>query len=148
MSSIDDVIREAMENGAFDHLPGTGKPLMLDDESHTPEHLRMAHKVLRDNDLAPDWILESKSLDQSRDSIIQKIKRAQSRRRVGLDVASRSQTPSQDSADVERHWQYSMEALRNDAQEHNRRALTFNLKAPPGITHKPMIEINVLLRDT
>ncbi|WP_232548663.1 DUF1992 domain-containing protein [Propioniciclava soli] len=31
-SWIDRQIREAMERGAFDHLPGAGKPLHLDDD--------------------------------------------------------------------------------------------------------------------
>lgn len=148
MNYLDDAIREAMANGAFDDLPGTGKPIKLEDESHTPEHLRMAHKVLRDNNLAPDWILESKSLDQTRESIIQKVKRAQSRRRTGLDAASRSQTPAQARTEIERQWRYSMDTARAEATEHNRRALSFNLKAPAGATHKTMIDIETLLRES
>jgi hypothetical protein len=35
---VDRLIREAMKTGAFDNLPGAGKPLNLDDEL-TPEHL-------------------------------------------------------------------------------------------------------------
>ncbi len=148
MNYLDDAIREAMDKGAFDDLPGSGKPINLEDESHVPEHLRMAHKVLRDNDLAPDWILESRALDQSRESIVQKLKRAQNRRRTGLDVASRSSTPAQDRADVEKQWRYSLETVRAAAAGHNRRALTFNLKAPAGVTHKPMLDIDSLLRES
>ncbi len=148
MTFLDDAIRDAMDNGAFDDLPGAGKPINFEDEAHTPEHLRMAHKVLRDNDLAPDWILESKSLDQSRESIVLKLKRAQSRRRAGLDSASRSYTPAQDRAETERQWRYNLETIRAAAAEHNRRILTFNLKAPAGVTHKAMIDIEALLRES
>ena len=40
-------IREACERGAFDSLPGAGKPLELEDDSHIPEDLRMAYKLLK-----------------------------------------------------------------------------------------------------
>jgi len=40
-------IRKAIENGDFDHLPGYGKPLKLEDLSAIPEELRMAYTVLK-----------------------------------------------------------------------------------------------------
>jgi hypothetical protein len=40
-------IREAMENGELDNLPGQGEPLNLEDDSHIPEDLRMAYKVFK-----------------------------------------------------------------------------------------------------
>ena len=40
-------IREALDRGEFDNLPGAGRPLELEDDSDVPEDLRMACKVLR-----------------------------------------------------------------------------------------------------
>ena len=40
-------IREAMEGGEFDNLPGSGAPLTLDEDGWIPEDLRMAYKVLK-----------------------------------------------------------------------------------------------------
>ncbi|MBB5324972.1 hypothetical protein HNQ34_002071 [Anoxybacillus tepidamans] len=40
-------IREAMENGEFDDLPGFGKPLEIDDLSHIPEELRIGYLMLK-----------------------------------------------------------------------------------------------------
>ena len=40
-------IRVAQEEGAFDNLPGKGKPLNLDDDAHVPEELRMAWRLLK-----------------------------------------------------------------------------------------------------
>ena len=48
----EDRIREAMEHGEFDNLPGSGKPLKFDDE-HIPEELRAAYKVLKNNGILP-----------------------------------------------------------------------------------------------
>jgi hypothetical protein len=43
----DEKIRKAMEDGAFDQLPGFGKPLELDDLSHVPEELRAGYLMLK-----------------------------------------------------------------------------------------------------
>ena len=46
-------ILEAQRQGGFDNLPGHGKPLQLDDDSHVPEDLRLAYKVLKNADCLP-----------------------------------------------------------------------------------------------
>jgi hypothetical protein len=46
-------IREAMERGEFDRLPGRGKPLPVEDLSGVPEELRMAYKVLKNAGVVP-----------------------------------------------------------------------------------------------
>jgi len=46
-------IREAIERGEFDDLPGKGKPLDLEDDSHLPPDLRMAYKILKNADCLP-----------------------------------------------------------------------------------------------
>jgi hypothetical protein len=44
---IEEIIREAMEKGEFDDLPGKGKPLDLDAYFATPEDVRLAFSVLK-----------------------------------------------------------------------------------------------------
>ncbi len=46
-------IREAMRNGDFEDLPGKGKPLELEDDSHLPVDLRLAYKVLKNANCLP-----------------------------------------------------------------------------------------------
>ena len=46
-------IREAVRSGEFENLPGSGKPLELEDERHIPDDLRLAYKVLRNADCLP-----------------------------------------------------------------------------------------------
>ena len=46
-------IREAMEQGEFDNLPGAGQPLSLEDYFSTPEDLRMAYSVLKNANCRP-----------------------------------------------------------------------------------------------
>jgi hypothetical protein len=44
---IEEKIREAMEKGEFDNLPGKGKPLDLDAYFATPEDVRLGYSVLK-----------------------------------------------------------------------------------------------------
>jgi len=46
-------IREAMERGEFDDLPGAGKPLRLEASGYVPEELRLAYKMLKDAGFLP-----------------------------------------------------------------------------------------------
>ncbi|WP_028590280.1 DnaJ family domain-containing protein [Paenibacillus massiliensis] len=47
-------IAEAMAKGEFDHLPGAGKPLVMEDLSHVPEDLRMSYKLLKNAGILPE----------------------------------------------------------------------------------------------
>lgn len=55
-------IEEAQARGAFDNLPGQGKPLELEDLSHVPEELRMAYKILHNAGCLPPELEERKEL--------------------------------------------------------------------------------------
>jgi len=46
-------IREALDEGVFDDLPGSGRPLNFEDDSFVPEDLRMAYRVLRNAGCVP-----------------------------------------------------------------------------------------------
>jgi hypothetical protein len=52
-SLVEDRIQKAQEEGAFDNLPGKGKPLNLDDDSSIPEDLRLTFKVLKNAHCLP-----------------------------------------------------------------------------------------------
>jgi hypothetical protein len=44
---VEAMIREAMERGEFDNLPGKGKPIDLSEYFETPEEVRLANSVLK-----------------------------------------------------------------------------------------------------
>lgn len=46
-------IRAAIARGEFDDLPGSGKPLQLEDLSRVPANLRMGYKLLRNAGCLP-----------------------------------------------------------------------------------------------
>ena len=46
-------IAEAVRAGAFDNLPGAGRPLDLDDDRLIPEESRLAYRILRNAGFVP-----------------------------------------------------------------------------------------------
>ena len=46
-------IREAMQDGEFDNLPGSGKPIDLDDYFKLPADLRVAYSLLKGANCVP-----------------------------------------------------------------------------------------------
>jgi DnaJ family protein C protein 28 len=49
-------IRAAMDAGAFDQLPGRGKPLQLNDNPYEPPEWRLAFHLLRTHGFTLPWI--------------------------------------------------------------------------------------------
>lgn len=61
---IEERIRKAQAEGAFDNLPGEGKPLNLDDDQLIPEELRMVCRVLKNAGYVPPEVEELRELRQ------------------------------------------------------------------------------------
>ena len=62
---IDARIKRAEEDGAFDDLPGAGKPLPQVDD---PEN-EIINRILRDNGAVPEFVLLSRELARLRDEL-------------------------------------------------------------------------------
>ncbi|HYK91201.1 MAG TPA: DUF1992 domain-containing protein [Acidobacteriota bacterium] len=60
----EDKIREAMEEGEFDNLPGRGKPLHgLGEYFATPENVRVGYSVLKNSGFVPEEVSLLKEID-------------------------------------------------------------------------------------
>lgn len=133
-SLIDQQFRQLIGDGRSTDLPGAGKPLKLDDDVNTPADLRMAHRILRDNDLAPDWMLLGGELEAKREQLLD-----------ALRARARSYTASQ-SADplVAKHaetaWQVAQKRFHREVERYNKEVNTYNLKVPPGVNHRAQIK--------
>ncbi len=131
-SSIDRQIRKAMEAGEFSNLPGEGKPLDLGDDPNTPEHLQLAYKILRENDLAPDWIVQGKELEAKQGKWTDNLQKAYSSYKAAL-------RDPVESARAEGKWRQAQQKLVEEALKLNKEIMTYNLKLPQGITHKALV---------
>jgi len=59
---VEQRIQEAMKNGAFDNLPGKGKPLLLNSNPYLEPGQELAFGLLQNNGIAPDWIERDKQI--------------------------------------------------------------------------------------
>ncbi|MBW2590344.1 MAG: DUF1992 domain-containing protein [Deltaproteobacteria bacterium] len=53
---VEERIKNAQKKGDFNNLPGSGKPLDLDEGSCVAEDLRLAYKILKNADFVPPEI--------------------------------------------------------------------------------------------
>ncbi|MDL2269744.1 DUF1992 domain-containing protein [Desulfosarcina sp. OttesenSCG-928-G17] len=60
-------IKKAQEEGAFDDLPGAGKPLNVEDDANIPEDLRLAYKILKNADCLPPELTLRKEIRTTED---------------------------------------------------------------------------------
>ena len=57
-------IEEAMSEGAFDRLEGEGRPLPDESNPYEDAAQRMAHRLMKNAGITPDWIAEGKEIDR------------------------------------------------------------------------------------
>ena len=53
-------ILDAQRQGEFDNLPGSGHPLILDDDSHVPAELRAGYRMLKNAGCLPPELEQRK----------------------------------------------------------------------------------------
>ncbi|WP_201000405.1 DnaJ family domain-containing protein [Paenibacillus glycanilyticus] len=68
-SLVEQRIKESIAKGEFDNLKGKGKPLELEDNSHVPEELRVAYKLLSNAGMIPEEMVVRKEIVSLRDMI-------------------------------------------------------------------------------
>lgn len=61
---VEERIREAMEQGAFDDLEGKGEPLPPDQTLHLAPELRVAYTILKNNHLLPPEMETLKEIER------------------------------------------------------------------------------------
>ena len=117
---VEDVIREAIERGDFDNLPGKGRPLNLAQDSLADPVTSIVNRILRDNDLAHPLLEARKALIAERE-----------RARAELQRAFRSYEQSRS----EQAWEEAVGTFRARVKEINREIRLFNLKSPSPALH-------------
>lgn len=95
---VEERVAAARRAGAFDDLPGAGRPLAFDDEPLVPEELRMAYRILRNAGFVPAEVQTLRDLRQLERLIEAAADDAARRRALArldllLERASRSRGP-------------------------------------------------------
>lgn len=139
---VDDIIHNAMANGDFDELPGIGKPLELEDESHIPSELRLAHRLLKQNDMTPEWIALGKSIETMLDDTRATLRDEYRAYRGRLGDALRSDMPEARREEAETLWAAAQIAFRSAITRINAQLLSYNLKLPSGFPRRSLVSVD------
>lgn len=118
----DEIIQRAMENGAFDNLPGKGKPLKLEDNPYEPAEWRTVYRVLRSNGYSLPWL-------ELRNEIEEAIETMRS------NAFNAWQSGRQDL------WEAQVELLRSRVEALNRRIFQYNLQTPSAHFHRQPLDL-------
>ena len=127
---VDHLLGDVIGDGDISDLPGAGEKLPPLADSHTPPDQRAAFKIMQDNEVAPEWMALAKSLEQGERQIREEVK----------SQANRSGAPASGRR------AHSARQLEERIEQHNRDVIAFNLKAPRGIRHKPMLNSEALFK--
>jgi len=131
---IDRMIRESMDRGEFDNLPGAGQPIDLAENSYEPPELRNVHRLLRNAGFAPAWIEERKDIEAQFEQAYSKLSRAKALYCLSGDF-------------LNHHWQRAMKEFRECVEELNQRIRAYNLRAPATGFHRTIIDADQVIDD-
>ncbi len=136
--NLDEQIRQAMQRGDFDDLPGKGKPLNLSENPHEDPGWRMAYRILKENGYTLPWI--------------------ETRRNIELDFEQTEKTLQQNwnwrqkatgrrgMMHAEKEWQQALQKFREAVDKLNKRIRNYNLEIPSNQFQRrlinPQAEIN------
>ena len=82
---VEAIIKEAMERGEFDNLPGKGKPIDLTEYFETPEEVRLANSVLKNAGMTShevDLLKEIADLKQILTALLDKKKKQEIEKQI------------------------------------------------------------------
>ena len=126
-------LREAIENGEFDDLPGKGEPLDLKENPFEDPDLRVVHRLLRNAGFAPAWIEERKDIEAEFEAARTKLTRA------CVLVGKGGKSPS------DSEWERTVRAFRESVAGLNQRTRIYNLKAPAAVFHRQLIDADKII---
>ncbi len=143
-SIVDERIREMIGDGNMSWHPKAGQPLEFEDESNVPEELRLAHKIMKDNDAVPPWMSLGFTLRDKYEKITKRLKQ------YARDyVARRTMAINKGSfilhREADERWQKATRQLRIDIANYNSELLNYNLKVPKGIDQMIPLDADMMI---
>ncbi len=129
---VEQRIQEAMKNGAFDNLPGKGKPLELNQNPYLEPGQALAFGLLKNNGFAPEWIERDKEIRQELAAA-----------RAELRMAWRQIQPNPAADPL---WQAAVARFEAALPKLNRKIDDFNLLVPIVSSQRPRLRLADELR--
>jgi len=130
---IDEIIRHAMEQGAFENLRGKGQPLKLDENPYLDKEWQLAYHLLKQNGFAPDFVEKRQAIE---------MQLAAARQAVGRSWAWKAKVleNGKDSDWVETEWEKARSKFETRIAAINASIRNYNVTIPvPSLYKKPVV---------
>jgi len=118
-NASDEIIKRAIDEGAFDNLPGKGKPLVWNENPHESEDWQLAYHLLSNNGYSLPWLDLRTEIEQAIDHA-----RATARQAFVLG-----------------RWQEYQDLFKEQIGALNQRIFQYNLQAPSTQFH--LLKLNL-----
>jgi DnaJ homolog subfamily C member 28 len=139
---VEDQIREAQERGDFSNLPGEGKPLHFDDETHAGDKA-LGYHLLKNNGYVPTEVELAKEIRREQERAEVKIERV---RHLGKRLRARRVPPfTSEKRAFNTTVINATSEYERTLRELNSKILTLNLIAP-ALMHLPLLEVERLVQ--
>ncbi len=135
MPNIEEIIRKAMEEGAFDNLRGKGQPLSLDTNPYVEPEWQLAYHLLKENGFAPSFIEVRQEIDKEHATARQALAGAWQWRQNALAAETVTDW-------VDAQWQRAVAAFTETVEQLNRRIGDYNISVPLDRLHRKKINVD------
>lgn len=129
---IDQIIQSAMQEGAFDNLPGKGKPLKLDENPHLDPEWQLAYHLLKQNGFAPNFVEKRQAIEMELADARQTLARTWAWRVTSLSEGGSAEF-------VEAEWARAKNAFRETIEKVNKKIRDYNLGIPVQTLYRPLV---------
>jgi DnaJ family protein C protein 28 len=123
MPGIEETIQQAMQDGAFDNLPGKGKPLNLEESPFIDPEWQLAYHLLKQNGFAPQFIEVRQAIEVELAAARQALARS-------WVWSQRALARGEDAVIVETEWGSARGKFEDLVKALNLKIKTYNLAIP------------------
>lgn len=131
--SIEEIIRQAMQDGKFDDLPGKGKPLHLDQNVHEDPEWRATFHILKTSGFTLPWIESLREIESQLEKARADLARSWNWCQVELNEHPENPLP-------EAEWARSIETFQSQITIINKKIRQYNLEVPSERFQRPIID--------
>src|SRR3972149_5679752 len=134
MPGIEEIIQQAIKDGAFDNLPGKGKPLNLEDNPCIDPEWQLAYHLLKQNGFAPEFIEERQAIEMELAAARENLAHSWAWRQRALERG-------EDAAFVEAEWGRAKNKFEEVVAILNQRVRDYNLEIPISKLYRNPIDL-------
>lgn len=138
---VDEIIQAAMEQGAFDNLPGKDQPLKLDENPYLDSEWQLAYHLLKENGFAPDFIERRQAIELALGAARQALARSWDWRQRALESGEAASL-------VESQWRAASARFEEQVDKLNKQIRDYNLTIPSTTFSRAQIKLETELAAT